>query len=520
MTLSRLGRHTICSLMLLSLLQISLADVTDLPGEITITIYLHGDGSADWTLETRLLLATASDVEAFDQYAANFSSSKDSYLSTFGDKMSRIVSRAEAITGRSMRAEDFDAVALRLSMLDKEYGVIRYSFRWVGFGIANGKEVRVGDVFEGGYYLSQNEVLIVVAPKGLRVQTLEPSPQREEDGKFTWIGPLNFAPGEPRLILREASMIPWTAVLLGVFAGVMVVVAGWWTITRRGRSDGGGPGTTDEGGSYEEMILDVLRQTGKMPQSEIVKSTGISKSKVSSVLSDLEKRGIVGRSKSGRQKMVYLQEWRDHPEKGKNSDSSPPNVPQTQRVIQYPEEAGGKKPLPDLRNGVVLARGSREITTAYALSKVKEVLRSGGKAVVVLPETTGETPHEKDFELSLLLEKAKHGSALDILRWRRGESGLAAAISRGLLRRPNLLIVDAGPSTPNQTSELCRLLSRSVEKAAEVGTKCLFLFQEGRPGRTTHQDLGSMLGNLGEVVDLGDGWSAPDRQAAQAAMAQ
>jgi len=58
-------------------------------------------------------------------------------------------------------------------------------------------------------------------------------------------------------------------------------------------------------GDVERSILEVL-SSGEAYQSNIVKATGFSRSRVSEVMSRLEKEGIIGRVAEGRNKRVYL----------------------------------------------------------------------------------------------------------------------------------------------------------------------------------------------------------------------
>lgn len=61
----------------------------------------------------------------------------------------------------------------------------------------------------------------------------------------------------------------------------------------------------------KDKIIDILKQHGPLPQSELVKISGISKSRLSEVLSELEKSGIVKRKViAGKNLLVSLNEKR------------------------------------------------------------------------------------------------------------------------------------------------------------------------------------------------------------------
>ncbi|ARM76460.1 DUF7343 domain-containing protein [Acidianus manzaensis] len=61
----------------------------------------------------------------------------------------------------------------------------------------------------------------------------------------------------------------------------------------------------------KDKIISILRQNGSLPQSELVKISGISKSRISELLSDLEKQGVIKRQViAGKNLIVSLNEKR------------------------------------------------------------------------------------------------------------------------------------------------------------------------------------------------------------------
>ncbi|NJE55700.1 MarR family transcriptional regulator, partial [Thermococcus sp. 21S9] len=59
--------------------------------------------------------------------------------------------------------------------------------------------------------------------------------------------------------------------------------------------------------SDEEKIIELLKN-GPVLQSELVKRLGVSKAKVSLLLKDMEKKGLIERVKEGRSYLVKLKE--------------------------------------------------------------------------------------------------------------------------------------------------------------------------------------------------------------------
>jgi len=274
---------------------------------ITYTITLKEEGTANWHVEYRTLLAADEDVEAFNSYTKNVSSA---YLPQFRDLMQRSAAQAAAATSRPMEITDFAGDAVIQTTPTGRYGVVYYSFSWKNFA-KTGTDLAIGDAFAGGLYLAKDNTLVIRYPSGYTLSVAEPAPDQVRDG-LIWYGQRSFGAGEPRLVFAKPGF-PWLPVLLGGVL-VLIVIAGlYWVISKRRSPE---PVEADDPPvmlsetelfSLEERILQLLKTSGgEQYQSEIVKNLGLPKSTVSATLNDLHKRGIIQKVKRGRENLIRL----------------------------------------------------------------------------------------------------------------------------------------------------------------------------------------------------------------------
>jgi uncharacterized membrane protein len=274
---------------------------------ITYMITLKEDGTANWHVEYRTLLAADEDVGAFDSYAKNVSFT---YLPQFQDLMQRSAAQAAAATSRPMEITDFAGDAVIQTTPTGRYGVVYYSFSWKNFA-KTGTDLAIGDAFAGGLYLAKDNTLVIRYPSGYAVSVAEPAPDQVRDG-LIWYGQRSFGAGEPRLVFEKPGF-PWLPVLLGGVLVLIVIAGVYWVISKRRSPE---PVEADDPPvmlsetelfSLEERIVQLLKTSGgEQYQSEIVKNLGLPKSTVSATLNDLHKRGIIQKVKRGRENLIRL----------------------------------------------------------------------------------------------------------------------------------------------------------------------------------------------------------------------
>jgi len=274
---------------------------------VTYTISLREDGTANWHVEYRTLLASDEDAGAFDSYAKNVSFT---YLPQFQDLMQRSAAQAAAATSRPMEITDFAGDTVIQTTPTGRYGVVYYSFSWKNFA-KTGTDLAIGDAFAGGLFLAKDNTLVIRYPSGYTVRVAEPAPDQERGG-LIWYGQRSFGAGEPRLVL-EKSGIPWLPLLLGGLLCALML-GGLYVVLSKKQSpepieDDEPPVALSETEllSLEDRILQLLKTSGgEQYQSELVRNLGLPKSTVSATLNDLHKRGLIQKVKRGRENLIRL----------------------------------------------------------------------------------------------------------------------------------------------------------------------------------------------------------------------
>jgi uncharacterized membrane protein len=276
----------------------------------TYTITMQEDGSAIWQLEYRTLLATDSDLAAFNNYTRDLTSV---YLPQVQDLMQRSAAQASAASSRPMAISNVTGNTVVQTSPTGRYGVVIYSFSWSGFARPDGS-LAIGDAFAGGLYLAKDNTLILRYPYGWSVTLAEPAPDDQRDG-LVWYGLRSFSPGEPRVTLEKSSfpLVPFIVLLLLV----SLALAGFMLYQKKkGRDvpedqedpeETAAPVSEAEQAGMEERIIRLLRTGGgELYQAEIVKALGVPKSTVSSALNNLHTKGVIVKVRKGRENLIRL----------------------------------------------------------------------------------------------------------------------------------------------------------------------------------------------------------------------
>ncbi len=276
----------------------------------TYTITVQEDGSAIWQLEYRTLLATDSDLAAFNNYTRDITSV---YLPEVQDLMQRSAAQASAASSRPMAISNVTGNTVVQTSPTGRYGVVIYSFSWSGFARPDGS-LAIGDAFAGGLYLAKDNTLILRYPYGWSVTLAEPAPDDQRDG-LVWYGLRTFGPGEPRVTLEKSSfpLVPVIVLLLLI----SLALAGFMLYQKKkGREvpedhedpeETAAPVSEAEQAGLEERITHLLRTWGgEQHQAEIVKALGVPKSTVSSALNNLQSKGVIVKVRKGRENLIRL----------------------------------------------------------------------------------------------------------------------------------------------------------------------------------------------------------------------
>ncbi|WP_280586327.1 helix-turn-helix domain-containing protein [Halorubrum sp. Boch-26] len=171
----------------------------------TITrIDLAADGSAAWEITLRTRLRNDSDVAEYERFQERFRSNTSRYLDPFADRMTGVVAAANESFDREMRAADF-AAETGVQEVPRRWGVVRFRFTWTGFAAVEGDAVVVGDVFDGGFFIGDDDALVIGAPEGYAVDEAAPTPDSTGNGAVEWQGREDFDDGRPSVRAVPAS---------------------------------------------------------------------------------------------------------------------------------------------------------------------------------------------------------------------------------------------------------------------------------------------------------------------------
>jgi predicted transcriptional regulator len=303
----------LCFLLIIIVLQLLPVEVNgqgELEWKASIKITVETDGSASWIVERKTDLQNESDKAAFFDYA-NLTS-----VESFAENMKSQVSYASLITGRSMRAENFQVIVNIFRIPTGLEGVIQFQFEWVGFAKnMDNQGIKIGDVFVGELDLSKDDTLVIYYPVDYDVEFVYPLPDEtgKSDRALIWYGPKNFGAGEPIIFLKKEEfdffkIFDFKLLISIITITCLSVACLWLYIERRKYSvEQASKPSRFQIKSDEENVIAMLKEAGgSMPQSAITKKCGFSKSKMSGLLKSMEERGVIKRRRKGREKVVML----------------------------------------------------------------------------------------------------------------------------------------------------------------------------------------------------------------------
>lgn len=317
--------------------------------EAQFVITVYENGSARFTQRYIQPLSNDTEVSHFRSYAEKFESTELPVYTDFKERAISLVEEGSNVTGREMYARGFTREA-RVVPQPTPTGVIEMSFLWTNFTAAENGRIVVGGVFENGLYLSSEMSLTIKAGPHLDVvwRSVKPTPDAStnESGNttdsFTYFGEQQFASGHPRVTFVSESAVVvggspvGTPLLLvgGVFALALVlgavvvrrsdtVLFGDEKTTAPTAKDTADDSTTETNEAVtppepavsdadlrtdEDRVTALLEANGgRMQQGKIVEETGWSKSKVSTLLSEMENEERVSKLRIGRENIVSLE---------------------------------------------------------------------------------------------------------------------------------------------------------------------------------------------------------------------
>jgi hypothetical protein len=300
--------------------------------ESIITVEVNESGNANWTMEKRIPLTKPeiNEWEGLIKSGQNLSRYRD--IAEFKDMMNLFIGSAQNFSNRSMKVEKFNISYDTVETMSGGFGIIRYSFWLMNFSHTDSDKIFIGDAFSEGLVLSTDSLLVVKIPDAYDVKSVSPNFDRREGNRLIWEGSLyhSFGKGEPSLVLQRTwgiSHISGTSSMLPVIlVPLVILVAGALIFWKRRQSryqvesDSTQIQVTEteteppvpipypeEDLGDEKMIEQFLiRSGGQAYQSDIVKESRLSKSKISMVLAKMKEDGKILKVKKGKENLIRL----------------------------------------------------------------------------------------------------------------------------------------------------------------------------------------------------------------------
>lgn len=306
----------------------------------TTRITTAEDGSATWELTVRMALETETDVEEFIAFQETFEQNRSQYVSEFRDRMTPVVDNAANATRREMTARNFTAET-GIQQTPRRWGYVTYRFQWDGVARAEDGRIAVGDVFQGGYFLGEDDILVFDMPEGYEPTDVDPDPDRNRGDEIQYNGPASFEDERPRAVFTDgttdsndggdlptAESAGGSQAILGAVGLLVVLVVAGLAYGRLRETDDDQQTTAGEPSSSassppaesgdsptaslatdEDRVRSLLEaEGGRVRQADVADRLDWSDSKTSRVLSDMAEDGDIEKLRIGRENVIDLVE--------------------------------------------------------------------------------------------------------------------------------------------------------------------------------------------------------------------
>ena len=290
-------------ILFIGILLVTAASAQDLPElGTTYRVDVQEGGTASWTIEQRYQLESQEEISVFEEYVLEFQDNRSEYIAEFKEEMEVTLETASTASGRPMRGSAYTVYIKTEHTPTGTYGVVVYQFDWEGFANTSGNSIMVGDALPDGLFLSQDYTLIINYPSRCEVVKVSPEPDERNSYSLIWYGMRAFSPEEPHIELKAGGGISFQVLIL-ILVGLMLAGAYYYIH----KSYRGPSGEYDRIESDEDRVLHLLEEAGReLYQSEIVRKTEFSKSKVSAIIKSLKEGGRIQKIRKGRENLIRL----------------------------------------------------------------------------------------------------------------------------------------------------------------------------------------------------------------------
>ena len=287
--------------------------------ESIITVEVNPDGNAVWDIEKRLDLATQAEINEWIWFIerGQDAGQYETDVQKFRDRINFSLDSAEKFSDRQMEAGNFSISYDKFESLSGTFGIIHYNFEWKNFSHLDTGNIVIGDSFSEGMIISSDNVLVIMIPEGYEISSSSPEFEKRDGNRLIWDGTMysTFERGEPSIVLSPTAtpaafnITPLVAVLVILVSVISFI----FLKKRRSRTqvsdsmNSSQPGRIIEDIEDEELINKILLKFGgEAFQSDIVRESGFSKSKISVVLSAMKDKGEIIKIRKSKENLIRL----------------------------------------------------------------------------------------------------------------------------------------------------------------------------------------------------------------------
>ncbi|NPV50755.1 MAG: DUF4897 domain-containing protein [Candidatus Methanofastidiosum sp.] len=267
----------------------------------SIYIKVYEDGSALWNLETRFELKTQEDIDFFNEYMEALDMDKEFTIQRKKESLQNIINTVAYSSGREMNIENISLNYQIVDSINKKYGVVNFKFLWKGFGLKDKDHIIIGDSFKDGSHIKDGEVLVIEFPEDYSINSINPEPTEKRENILFWHGPKILLENEPKIVLEKNSLISSiNPLIFGIIAVFIILGLIVYCILRKNKNV---PILLSD----QEKVINLLKSSGgKSFQNDIVSRSRMSKSKISQIITEMEKNGLITKQKYGKNNLIIL----------------------------------------------------------------------------------------------------------------------------------------------------------------------------------------------------------------------
>lgn len=282
-------------------------------GQSINTIEVHENGTAFWIIEERISLETQPDLNEWNQFINSGEGYRyQNIIKELEDSTNQSLIAAKNSSNRSMEIRNVNISYDLLNTTSGTFGIINFSFEWLNFSYVNSSNIFIGDSFTEVMVPSSENVLIIKIPDNYDVVSVSPKFDKQDESRLIWDGTMyrSFNVGEPSLELRPSRIWPLILlVLIILITGISILLwkREYFSATKKDKVFTIDPDLTINYLEDEEMIIKILiKNNGQANQSDIVKETGFSKSKISNILAKMKEDGDIEKIRKGKRNIIRL----------------------------------------------------------------------------------------------------------------------------------------------------------------------------------------------------------------------